>query len=200
MDLFDMTSSTLQELRMLPARSSSTPNDPDIPPKPAFMTTSHSKSHPPPPNPPAHLEDLAEGLAPIAHIPTLVLGVQSDILFPVDQQREVADALRMAGNQRVSYYELGGVWGHDTFLYGFLVIPFFAAYSLCGLGLMCKTLEVLCAGFWLFHERIRNNCIFYVLLIESNYTVHSEFRLRHGSRPLLCTAVTVRLLHVHLLS
>ena len=48
--------------------------------------------------------------------PTLVLGVQSDILFPVEQQREVADALRMAGNQMVSYYELGGVWGHDTFL------------------------------------------------------------------------------------
>jgi homoserine acetyltransferase len=22
----------------------------------------------------------------------------------------------MAGNDRVSYYELGGVWGHDTFL------------------------------------------------------------------------------------
>jgi len=49
-------------------------------------------------------------------IPILVLGVQSDILFPVDQQREVADALRLAGNKEVSYYELGGVWGHDTFL------------------------------------------------------------------------------------
>ena len=41
---------------------------------------------------------------------------QSDILFPVEQQREVADALRMAGNSSVVYYELGGVWGHDTFL------------------------------------------------------------------------------------
>ena len=48
--------------------------------------------------------------------PTLVLGVQSDILFTVEQQREMADALRMAGNEWVSYYELGGVWGHDTFL------------------------------------------------------------------------------------
>ena len=56
------------------------------------------------------------GLAPLAHIPTLVLGVQSDILFTVEQQREVADALRMGGNEQVSYYELGGVWGHDTFL------------------------------------------------------------------------------------
>ena len=34
----------------------------------------------------------------------------------VEQQRELADALRMTGNSRVSYYELGGVWGHDTFL------------------------------------------------------------------------------------
>lgn len=49
-------------------------------------------------------------------IPTLVLGVQSDILFTLEQQREAADALRMAGNSQVLYHELGGVWGHDTFL------------------------------------------------------------------------------------
>ena len=78
--------------------------------------TSHSKSHAPPNNPPAYLNDLAEGMKPLSNIPTLVLGVQSDILFAVEQQREVADALRMAGNEMVSYYELGGVWGHDTFL------------------------------------------------------------------------------------
>ena len=71
---------------------------------------------PPPPNPPLHLPDLAAGLRPLANTPVLILGVQSDILFPVEQQREVADALRIAGNQMVSYYELGGVWGHDTFL------------------------------------------------------------------------------------
>ncbi|KAF7332121.1 Homoserine o-acetyltransferase [Mycena kentingensis (nom. inval.)] len=56
------------------------------------------------------------GLAPLASIPTLVLGVQSDILFTIEQQREVVDALRLAGNENVVYYELGGVWGHDTFL------------------------------------------------------------------------------------
>lgn len=77
---------------------------------------SHSKSHPPPVNPPAHLSDLAAGMAPLSKIPTLVLGVQSDILFTIEQQREVVDALRMTGNENVSYYELGGVWGHDTFL------------------------------------------------------------------------------------
>lgn len=31
--------------------------------------------------------------------PLLVLGVTSDILFPVSQQREMADLLKMAGEQ-----------------------------------------------------------------------------------------------------
>lgn len=70
----------------------------------------------PPINSPSHLPELALGMQPLSNIPTLVLGVQSDILFAVEQQREVADALRLAGNNKVSYYELGGVWGHDTFL------------------------------------------------------------------------------------
>ncbi|RDB19899.1 Serine O-acetyltransferase [Hypsizygus marmoreus] len=115
MDLFDMTQPALQELRL-------TPSTPRFPPpsseaiQHSFHKTSHSKSHPPPLNPPPHLSALAQGLRPLANIPTLVLGVQSDILFTVEQQREVADALRMAGNNSVSYYELGGVWGHDTFL------------------------------------------------------------------------------------
>ena len=118
MDLFDMTASALSSL------------DPTLPPLAAPSTdskdtatfsslpsaTGHSKSHPPPPNPPPHLPDLAAGMRPLANIPTLILGVQSDILFPVEQQREVADALRMAGNREVRYYELCGVWGHDTFL------------------------------------------------------------------------------------
>ena len=63
-----------------------------------------------------HLRELAQGLQRLRDIPALVLGVQSDVLFPVESQRELADALKMAGNDRVTYYELGGVWGHDTFL------------------------------------------------------------------------------------
>lgn len=63
-----------------------------------------------------HLPELAQGLQRLRDIPVLVLGVQSDVLFPVEQQRELADALKMAGNEKVTYYELGGVWGHDTFL------------------------------------------------------------------------------------
>ncbi|KAI0089097.1 Alpha/Beta hydrolase protein, partial [Irpex rosettiformis] len=125
MDLFDMTSSSLRSLKLaspLP-RSSPPPLPPSLASRPSSPNhsyyhshLSHSKSHPPPTNPPAHLPDLAEGLKPLANTPVLILGVQSDILFPVEQQREVADALRMTGNQMVSYYELGGVWGHDTFL------------------------------------------------------------------------------------
>ena len=122
MDLFDMTFSSLQGLNLTPRAPRSKP--PPIPPSLTALPSpdhyqsqlSHSKSHPPPTNPPAHLPDLAEGLKPLSRTPTLILGVQSDILFPVEQQREVADALRMTGNDNVSYYELGGVWGHDTFL------------------------------------------------------------------------------------
>jgi homoserine acetyltransferase len=111
MDLFDLSASALAELGLdpasrAPASAAGISRSPSGPPR----------AHPPPVNPPAHLADLAAGLAPLAHTPTLVLGVQSDILFPPEQQREIADALRMAGNGRVSYYELGGVWGHDTFL------------------------------------------------------------------------------------
>lgn len=104
----------------LPTTEYTSLQPPPLPPSlyasPTRHHPSHSRSHPPPPNPPAHLPDLAAGLRPLAHTPVLILGVQSDILFPVEQQREVADALRVAGNERVSYYELGGVWGHDTFL------------------------------------------------------------------------------------
>jgi homoserine acetyltransferase len=127
MDLFDMTSSSLESLNLEPPspRTSPSPLPPSLArsnpyPDHYRMPVSYSKSHPPPANAPPHLPDLAEGLKPLSNTPTLILGVQSDILFPVEQQREVADALRMAGNERVSYYELGGVWGHDTFLWVFL--------------------------------------------------------------------------------
>ncbi|CAG8593269.1 13211_t:CDS:2, partial [Ambispora gerdemannii] len=61
------------------------------------------------------LEDLINGLSAI-QIPALVLGVQSDILFPFWQQKEVAECLRMGGNKNVTYYELDSMYGHDTFL------------------------------------------------------------------------------------
>ncbi|KAK1763565.1 homoserine O-acetyltransferase [Phialemonium atrogriseum] len=64
-------------------------------------------------------EDLVQGLAPLRSHPALVMGVASDILFPAWQQREVAEALKMAGNRDVVHYELSeeqSLFGHDTFL------------------------------------------------------------------------------------
>ncbi|KAI5467961.1 Alpha/Beta hydrolase protein [Mariannaea sp. PMI_226] len=64
-------------------------------------------------------EDLILGLAPLRDTPTLVMGVASDILFPAWQQREVAQAIRLAGNRNVTHVELSeemSLFGHDTFL------------------------------------------------------------------------------------
>ncbi len=47
--------------------------------------------------------------------PTLVIGISSDLLFPVWQQRELAAALEKNG-ARVTYAELEAPYGHDTFL------------------------------------------------------------------------------------
>lgn len=64
-------------------------------------------------------EDLVKGLSVLQNTPALVMGVASDILFPAWQQREIAAALRKAGNRRVTHVELGedrSLFGHDTFL------------------------------------------------------------------------------------
>ncbi|KAK0628256.1 homoserine O-acetyltransferase [Bombardia bombarda] len=64
-------------------------------------------------------QDLIDGLSPLRDHPALVMGVASDILFPAWQQREVAEALRLAGNRNVAHYELSeeqSMFGHDTFL------------------------------------------------------------------------------------
>jgi homoserine acetyltransferase len=63
----------------------------------------------------AYLPSLAVGLAKQNH-PTLVIGVQSDTLFPIEQQRELAECLKANGNDKVVYYELNQPYGHDTFL------------------------------------------------------------------------------------
>ena len=47
--------------------------------------------------------------------PALVIGVTSDVLFPVRQQRELAEALEKVGC-KVRYLELDAPYGHDTFL------------------------------------------------------------------------------------
>lgn len=70
------------------------------------------------------LADLELGLEKIAHKDILVIGVESDILFPVWQQREIASVLKKNkkkhGHQgNIEYFELGNEisnFGHDTFL------------------------------------------------------------------------------------
>lgn len=46
---------------------------------------------------------------------TLVVGINSDILFPLRLQREMVAALQAAGKQ-VEYVEIDSLWGHDAFL------------------------------------------------------------------------------------
>ena len=46
----------------------------------------------------------------------LVLGVESDMLFPVEQQREIADHLRAAGRATVEFHAFPSLQGHDAFL------------------------------------------------------------------------------------
>lgn len=49
-------------------------------------------------------------------MPCLIMGAQSDRLFPIWQQKQMADLIRGNGNSCVTYYELDALYGHDTFL------------------------------------------------------------------------------------
>ena len=48
--------------------------------------------------------------------PVMIMGAQTDILFPVAQQREIASMLKQSGNNSVTYFEMDSLYGHDTFL------------------------------------------------------------------------------------
>ena len=48
----------------------------------------------------------------------LVVGVETDILFPIEQQRELARVLREVGSP-VQFVALPSVQGHDAFLVDF---------------------------------------------------------------------------------
>ncbi|MCL5040585.1 MAG: homoserine O-acetyltransferase [Firmicutes bacterium] len=49
---------------------------------------------------------------------SLVIGIDTDILYPVREQRELVEAMQEAGVD-VSYQELVSPWGHDAFLIEF---------------------------------------------------------------------------------
>jgi homoserine O-acetyltransferase len=58
---------------------------------------------------------VASGVARTRLQRALVIGVETDILFPVFQQEELAEALRHTGCD-VSFSVLASLQGHDSFL------------------------------------------------------------------------------------
>ncbi len=55
------------------------------------------------------------GLAMIQAKNSLVIGVETDILFPVHQQQEIADGIKKTGRP-VEFVQLDSINGHDSFL------------------------------------------------------------------------------------
>ncbi|KAN0064870.1 Serine O-succinyltransferase [Thecaphora frezii] len=125
MDLFDMSDHALADVErrrtkahgedvgrgLAPSRREGEPIAPAPRPRARqhISTLSSPAAH-------AYVPALARGLARLHDMPTLVIGVQSDILFPVEQQREIAECLRLNGNDCVRYYEIDAPHGHDSFL------------------------------------------------------------------------------------
>lgn len=62
-----------------------------------------------------HGGSVEAGLGRIRAARTLVIGVESDFLFPIDQQQEIARILAAAG-RHVRFEGLASIQGHDSFL------------------------------------------------------------------------------------
>ena len=62
-----------------------------------------------------HGGSVEAGLRRIRAERTLVVGVETDFLFPLDQQEEIASVLRKAGRD-VRFHALPSIQGHDSFL------------------------------------------------------------------------------------
>jgi homoserine acetyltransferase len=62
-----------------------------------------------------HGGSVEAGLSRIAARRTLVIGVETDFLFPIDQQAEIATLLALAGRD-VRFERLPSIQGHDSFL------------------------------------------------------------------------------------
>src|SRR5215212_4390207 len=63
----------------------------------------------------AHGETLKAALNHVKVQRTLIIGVKSDLLFPLYQQQELADVLRECGRE-VQFVALESISGHDSFL------------------------------------------------------------------------------------
>lgn len=59
---------------------------------------------------------LARAIARFGVRRALVIGVETDMLFPLSQQREIADHLRSAGHADVEFHAFPSLQGHDAFL------------------------------------------------------------------------------------
>jgi homoserine acetyltransferase len=63
------------------------------------------------------LFDVSEGYSSINEAlsrikcPTMIMGAQTDVLFPVKQQRELAQWIKEAGNNAVTYFEMDSLYG-----------------------------------------------------------------------------------------
>ena len=62
-----------------------------------------------------HGESVADGMSKLDLKKALVIGVTTDILFPLRQQQEIADVMRDTGTD-VEFVEIDSVNGHDAFL------------------------------------------------------------------------------------
>jgi len=58
---------------------------------------------------------LAEALKRFKINSALIIGVETDLLFPIEQQQELADGLEGAGRE-VKFARLNSLQGHDSFL------------------------------------------------------------------------------------
>ncbi|EGG09742.1 uncharacterized protein MELLADRAFT_95212 [Melampsora larici-populina 98AG31] len=129
MDLFDMTTEGIKELTtfrnqqdlppLIPEPTLNTTN-PNPNPSPITTTTTTTKYKSYVSSLPINhlniVNSLSNTFQKLNSHPILILGIQSDLLFPINQQRELAESFRLIGNQNVSYYELDSPFGHDTFL------------------------------------------------------------------------------------
>ncbi len=62
-----------------------------------------------------HGGSLTNGLARVGAKRALIIGVETDILFPIEQQKELADGLD-DGQREVEFFAMPSLQGHDAFL------------------------------------------------------------------------------------
>jgi homoserine O-acetyltransferase len=113
MDLFDLGYTTLTAAKN---RRSAMPDNQDALPSEPYKEQPREAVRV------SSKDDLIQGMKPMANHDVLVLGVESDILFPIWQQREIFELLKQGRSNRknnMEYVELGhdiSLFGHDTFL------------------------------------------------------------------------------------